>query len=146
MPKKFIDINLSPEEIRKGLKQIKNWEVKKKGQAVQAVASSALAIQREAKRAAPVDTGRLRAGIVPEFSPSGLTAKIFVRNVVYAPYREFGTGSKVEIPKGYEAFAAQFKGKGVRQVDSKAQPHLIPAFENEQPKFIKKIKKILHLK
>lgn len=35
-------------------------------------------------------------------------------NVFYAFYREFGTGSKVEVPKGYEALAQQGRKLGKR--------------------------------
>ena len=30
-------------------------------------------------------------------------------NVIYAPFVEFGTGGKVDIPKGFKRFAEQFK-------------------------------------
>ena len=32
-------------------------------------------------------------------------------NVKYAPYIEFGTGGKVNIPAGFSSYASQFKGK-----------------------------------
>lgn len=53
-----------------------------------AVARTALRIQDDAKRAAPVDTGRLRNSIATEVD--GLNARVGT-NTEYAPYVEFGT-------------------------------------------------------
>jgi len=53
---------------------------------------SVLLVQREAKIQAPVDTGRLRASIVPEVTRRGTTVVGIVgSNVEYAPYVELGT-------------------------------------------------------
>lgn len=51
-----------------------------------------LLVQRDAKRLAPVDTGRLRASITPEIRQRGNTVQGVVgTNVVYAPPVEFGS-------------------------------------------------------
>jgi len=51
-----------------------------------------LLVQRDAKKLAPVDTGRLRASITPEVRTAFHTIEGVVgSNVVYAPYQEFGT-------------------------------------------------------
>lgn len=146
MAKAKVNVNISPAELRKTIAQIDKWGEDRKKLVRKEVASSAFTIQREAKRGAPVDTGQLRAAIAPEFTQNKLGARILVRNVKHAPYREFGTGDLVKIPKGFDAYAAQFKGKGIRKVNSKAQPHLIPAFVDEQPKFVARVKKILGIK
>lgn len=54
--------------------------------------ASALAVQRNAKKRAPVDTGRLRRSIAYEVHGAAVPmwAKIGT-NVEYAPYQEFGT-------------------------------------------------------
>jgi len=58
----------------------------------------------------------------------------------YAPYVEFGTGSGVNVPQGFEAYAMQFyvNGKGTM----KAQPFLIPAFIKYKNVFLRDIRKI----
>ena len=62
----------------------------------------------------------------------------------YAPYVEFGTGGLVDIPTGYEQYAAIFKGKGIRKVNLRARPFLIPAFENEVPQLMKRLKEMFN--
>ena len=54
------------------------------------VRASALRIEGEAKRFAPVDTGALRNSIGTAISGGGLTAEI-AATVAYAPYVEYGT-------------------------------------------------------
>ncbi|CAB5218388.1 phge_HK97_gp10, phage protein, HK97 gp10 family [uncultured Caudovirales phage] len=74
------------------------------------VAASALKIQTEAKKNAPVNLGTLRNSI---HLTSTLSEKKTIYRVStplkYAPYIEFGTGGKVKVD-GYESFASQFKG------------------------------------
>lgn len=63
---------------------------------------AALAIQRDARRAAPVDTGNLRAKILLVFSKGGDAVDI-VADAPYARGVEEGTGT----PAGHAAFRAQ---------------------------------------
>lgn len=63
-----------------------------------------------AKNAAPVDQGLLQQNIKAEFV-SDLEWNI-TAGQEYAPFQEFGTKSKVNIPAGLEAYAAEFKGQG----------------------------------
>lgn len=102
--------------------------------------SSALTIQRNAKRNVVVDNGFLRNSIRLE-PISDLTYTVEAK-AKYAPYVEFGTGGLVEIPAGYEQYAAIFKGKGIRKINLRARPFLIPAFENEVPQLLKRLKKM----
>lgn len=97
-------------------------------------------IQRGAKMRSPVDTGRLRSSI--HLTQMG-TDGIVYTNVNYAPFVEYGTGNLVEIPAGQEDDAAQFKGKGIREVNRAAQPFMFPSWEEERPKYIKRIRKAL---
>lgn len=63
---------------------------------LQAVRDSALLIQRDARKNAPVDTARLRASIVPSVTARGNEVRGVVgSNVVYAPFQELGTGTFV---------------------------------------------------
>jgi phage gpG-like protein len=55
--------------------------------------NATLLVTRDAKRLAPVDTGRLRASIIPEVRVSGPTQiqGVVGSNVEYAPFVELGT-------------------------------------------------------
>ena len=85
---------------------------------------TALDISRIAKQSAPVDSGTLKQSIKAE--RKGKTVEV-IAGAHYAPYVEFGTGGSVDlddmlklgIPSSY---AAQFKGKGIRDVNLPARP------------------------
>jgi HK97 gp10 family phage protein len=72
------------------------------------ISASALKIEKEAKRNAPINMGTLRQSIHAT-SKDKLTHYVEV-GVSYGAYLEFGTGGKVSIPSGYENYAATFKG------------------------------------
>jgi HK97 gp10 family phage protein len=103
-----------PELVRK-LAQI-SLEGKLKAQ--QAVERSALKIERDAKNAVPVDTGRLRSSIRVEFSLSRLEANVLT-DVNYAPFVEFGTAH------------------------APAQPYLFPAAELARGEFERTVQQTL---
>jgi hypothetical protein len=62
----------------------------------------------------------------------------------YAAYIEFGTGGLVDVPVGYEDLAIRFKGKNIMKVNIRPQPYLVPSFETEKPKLIKRLKDMLN--
>lgn len=70
-------------------------------------------IESAAKRRSPVNFGVLRAGNYSRFYEKGVKVG---NNVLYAPFVEFGTKSKVKIPKGstygstWERIAKMYKG------------------------------------
>ena len=108
------------------------------------VNASALAIQSKAKRDVVVDNGTLRNSIqLKEVNIGNKIVYTVGSALKYAPYVEFGTGGLVNVPIGFESFAIQFKGKGVRKVNLRARPYLIPAFESEIPILRKNIKKVI---
>ena len=108
------------------------------------VNASALAIQSKAKRDVVVDNGMLRNSIqLKEINQGDKIVYTVGSALRYAPYVEFGTGGLVNVPAGFESFAIQFKGKGVRKVNLRARPYLIPAFESEIPILRKNIKKVI---
>jgi HK97 gp10 family phage protein len=88
------------------------------------IGRTALEISRLAKQNAPVDTGTLKQSIRAE--KKGKIADV-VAGAKYAPYVEFGTGGNVDltdmealgIPSSY---AAQFKGKGIKNINLPARP------------------------
>ena len=85
---------------------------------------TALNIERLAKREVPAPTGTLRKSIAAVIKDKTVSVVV---DKNYAPYVEFGTGTKVDltdmlklgIPSSY---AAQFKGKGIRDVNLPARP------------------------
>jgi HK97 gp10 family phage protein len=82
------------------------------------VFTSAINVKADAKTRAPVDTGNLRASIRHKMSGDSLSAMVYT-NVYYAPDVEFGTSKQ------------------------RAQPYLIPALENEMPRFERRLKLLL---
>jgi HK97 gp10 family phage protein len=108
------------------------------------VNASALAIQSKAKRDVKVDNGTLRNSIQLKEVNVGTKIVYTVGSALkYAPYVEFGTGGEVNVPDGYETFAIQFKGKGIRKINLRARPYLIPAFKSEIPILRKNIKNVI---
>lgn len=106
--------------------------------------ASALTIMSSAKRMAPIDLGFLRGQISIE-PVNDLTYEVEAK-AKYSAYIEFGTGGEVRIPSGYESLAILFKGRGLRTVNIRPQPFLIPSFETEKPKLIDRLKKLLNAK
>ena len=112
------------------------------------VNTSALNIQKSAKRLAPIDLGKLRASIYlkeTDLSTGGYLFTVGANRKIapYAPYIEFGTGGEVTVPSGYEELAILFKGKGAKKINIRPQPFLIPSFETEKPKLIKNILNVI---
>jgi HK97 gp10 family phage protein len=108
------------------------------------VNASALAIQSKAKRDVKVDNSTLRSSIqLKEINQGNKIIYTVGSALKYAPYVEFGTGGEVNVPAGYETFAIQFKGKGIRKINLRARPYLIPAFESEIPILRKNIKNVI---
>ena len=83
-----------------------------------------LEIVRLAKREVPAPTGTLRNSISTQ--KSGKSVNV-VAAANYAPYVEFGTGGRVDLTDMTElgipeSYAAQFKGKGIKDVNLPARP------------------------
>jgi len=83
-----------------------------------AINRAALRVERDAKRSAPVDTGRLQSSIRTVIFQGGFAATV-TTNVDYASFVEFGTRFQV------------------------AQPFLLPAWDKVRPKYIADLKKCL---
>jgi HK97 gp10 family phage protein len=75
------------------------------------IANTSQIIERKAVQRVPKDTGGAGlAGSIKARQDTALQWEV-VANAFYAPYIEFGTGKRAQIPPGLEAYAAQFKGK-----------------------------------
>jgi HK97 gp10 family phage protein len=139
MPRSFV--TFETKGIQQMLKDIKNYAKDVQEEVELELEASAREIERNAKRAAPVDMGFLRNSI------SSKKNQEFVYEIVvqryYGPYVEFGTGGLVDVPAGLEQYAMQFKGDGIRQVNLPARPFLFPAYEAERVLLVKRLKAIL---
>lgn len=104
----------------KELRQVlEGYSEELKPQIVAALNRSALRIVGQAKRLAPVDTGRLMSSLaILRTTNEGLTIDVGT-NVEYASYVEYGT---------------------TRQ---KAQPYLFPAAEAERPRLMAELQRIV---
>jgi HK97 gp10 family phage protein len=102
--------------LRQALAQLEKIKNKQQAEIKRAFTVSALNVEREAKRNAPVDTGRLRSDIQRmTFFKDGIVVEAAVFNTVhYAPTMEFGP-----------------------------RPYLFPAWERERPKLLNELRKAL---
>lgn len=110
-----------------------------------AVAKSTFSIERQAKENitanGSVKSGHLRRMIAGEVK--GLTGIVHTSNVKYARWVEEGTGAHTIRPKKKKALywaGASHPVRLVRHPGSAAKPYLIPAFEQEKPKFLQNLK------
>ena len=110
------------------LKQINGFGVDANRMAVAVTNSTADSIVGDAKQRAPVDLGQLRQSIGNTTASVGNNRSLIFANAPYAAYVEFGTGGAVSIPKGFDQLAIKFKGKGIKQINLRPQPYLIPAY------------------
>ena len=98
--------------------------------------------ESQAKSFAPVDNGTLRQSIRAEQQEHPLNYKV-TAYMPYSAYQEFGTGGLVDIPEGWAEMAAQFKGKGIKQVNIMPHPFMYPAFRWVRTNFNKDIKEAI---
>lgn len=73
------------------------------------VQDAGLEWEQKAKRAAPVNFGQLRGGIVSQKTGSMMVE--ITSGKLYSPYVEWGTGTRVSVPVELQSYAIQFKGK-----------------------------------
>jgi HK97 gp10 family phage protein len=105
--------------------------------------STAEDIVTDAKQRSPVDLGQLRQSIGKTEAREGFNRSFIFANAPYAAYIEFGTGGEVSIPKGFESIASEFKGKGIKKINIKPQPYLIPAYLIGITQYRKKLNEVL---
>ena len=87
---------------------------------------TAFDIVANAKRTAPAPTGNLR-GLIGLQKVGHNYIEVFSK-APYSPYVEFGTGRRVDLADMLELgipaeYAAQFKGKGIKDVNLPARPY-----------------------
>jgi len=137
-------VTLDIQNLSEIFKDLDKLDVKIQAEVRNELNASALTIQSSAKRLAPVDLGFLRNSIyLKEESKKEQLIFTVGAKAKYAPYIEFGTGTEVTVPAGYEELAIVFKGKNAAKINIRPQPFLIPSFEVEKPKLIERITKLL---
>mgnify|MGYP000321053740 CR=1 FL=1 len=87
--------------------------------------------------------GIMQSGFL-EMTPDGYGFEVGF-NKHYSPYIEYGTGDKVDVPAGFETYAIQFKGLGIRQVNIKPHPYFHPALNDELKNLRKSLRDLLKL-
>jgi HK97 gp10 family phage protein len=122
MQTNFIKINQS--DLSQLNKKLDNLRAFDKKTLSNELGRSAMDIVRMAKQNAPVDKGTLKQSIKSE--RKGKTVEV-IAGANYAPYVEFGTGGMVDLNDMLQlgippSYAAQFKGRGIKEVNLPARP------------------------
>lgn len=98
--------------IGKLLNQINSFGEDAQRLAVAVTNSTAENIVNDARQRAPVNYGQLRQSIGKTKAEIKNNRSFIFANTPYAAFVEFGTGSKVSVPKGFEQLAVKYKGQG----------------------------------
>lgn len=114
--------------IGKLLSQIDSFGNEAQRLAVAVTNSTADNIVTMAKQKVVVDLGQLRQSIGHTNATVGNNRSFIYANTPYAAFVEFGTGGLVNVPKGFEEIAIKFKGRGIKQVNLRPRPYLIPSY------------------
>lgn len=100
---------------------------------------AAMLVTRSARIKAPVDTGRLRASIVPEVRVQGKdVVGVIGSNVVYAPFVELGTKphfppiASLEVWARRHGMNAYVVARAIAKKGTAAHPYLQPAFDENR--------------
>lgn len=122
-------------------RQLRNLETTVEKDIKEILRKGANDILQRALARVPVDKGILRASGDIEELNEGWSFKVYF-DAKYAPYQEFGTGSLVEVPLGYEEYAMEFFVSGNGALP--AQPFLFPAFFDFRDAIVKEINDLLN--
>mgnify|MGYP006921301982 CR=1 FL=1 len=115
-------------DIGKLLKQIDAFGEDAQRLSVAVTNTTADGIVSNAKQKVVVDLGQLRQSIGKTNASIGNNRSFIFASAPYAAYVEFGTGGTVSVPKGFEEIAIKFKGKGIKQINLRPRPFLIPSY------------------
>ena len=127
MQTNFIKINQSDlSQLKKKLDNLRAFDKKTLSNEL---GRASMDIVRMAKQNVVVDKGPLKQSIKAE--RKGKTVEV-IAGANYAPYVEFGTGGMVNLDDMVQlgippSYAAQFKGKGIKEVNLPARPFFFNA-------------------
>lgn len=119
-----VNIKIDQSDLSKLKKKLDNLRAFESQKLSNELGKTALDIVSLAKKQVKAPTGTLRNTIKAE--RKGKTVEI-IAGAHYAPYVEFGTGGSVDLNDMLQlgipaSYAAQFKGKGIRDVNLPARP------------------------
>lgn len=142
----MLTININQKSMNDLLKQLKGKEKNVLDMVRGEVEDALLKIESEAAKKVPVDTGDLKNSI--QSKPIKQTNNKVQGTVLvgknYAPYVEFGTGTKVVVPQELQNFAKQFKANPkIKNVNLPARPFFYPEFFKQKIELPKQIEKTL---
>jgi hypothetical protein len=129
------NFNISIQGLDNTLDKLAKLAKQNESEAKKAIAETAINIERKAKENLAATEFKESVGGIAQsgyilYTPDKLGADVGF-NKHYAPYIEYGTGSNVDVPKGFEDYAIQFKGDDLRQVNIKPMPYFHSAVESE---------------
>ena len=145
MPKPYVII--PPSEIERFKAFTRGVSEQNRQECDQLIKQTAMTTQRRAMMFAPVNYGFLRRSVGYKID-GAMSALIWAGgagsgiNVKYAPYVEFGTGTRVNVPGGVKEYAIQYKGAGLRKVNNRAQPYFFPALRLSTKEMFAKLKQM----
>jgi len=142
---KMLSIEFNKQSLRDFYKYLKDLENDVSDYIRAEIEDSMLAIESEAASNVAVDTGALKNSI--QSTPIKVTKNKITGGVevgaAYAPYVEFGTGTKVKVPSELNNFAKQYKGDGVKEVNLPARPFFYPEVFRQRTELPKNIERTL---
>lgn len=116
-----------------------------------AMRDSTLLVQRKARQNSPVDTGRLRASILPEIRASQTEVLGVVgSNVLYAPYMELGTRAHwppigaLEVWARRHGMSAFLVARSISRKGLKGRKFLITAFMDSQGAIVRRFERAVN--
>lgn len=141
----MLSIEFNKQSLQAFYKYLKNLESDVADFVRAEVEDSILAIETEAANEVRVDTGALKNSIQStpiKVSKNEITGGVEV-GAEYAPYVEFGTGTRVKVPSELTAFASQYKGDGIKEINLPARPFFYPAVYKQRQELPKNIERTL---
>jgi HK97 gp10 family phage protein len=141
----MLTIEFNKQSLNAFYKYLKNLEGDVADYVRAEIEDSMLAIESGAASNVAVDTGALKNSIQStpiKVSKNQVTGGVEV-GASYAPYVEFGTGTRVKVPSELSNFAAQYKGAGVKEVNLPARPFFYPEVFKQRTELPKRIERTL---
>lgn len=129
------NFNISIQGLDTTLDKLARLAKQNESEAKKAIAETAINIERKAKEnLAAIEFKESVGGIAQSgyvlYTHDKLGASVGFGKF-YSVYIEYGTGTNVDVPKGFEDYAIQFKGDDLRKVNIKPMPFFHPAIQSE---------------
>lgn len=154
----MIEVRIKKDEIDKPVRNVKFWQGKTKSLMVNELKTAAREIETKAKskldKNRTTDTGRLKSSGTTDSLNAGLTQVVRFKSN-YAAHVEFGTRPHFPPLKPIKRWAKRKLGNGgaafpvarkIAREGTKPKPFLFPAYEEERPRIINNLKKVLKRK